>query len=124
MTTPTVEKTQAQAIVAVPVSSTAPATTNAQQASSNPPATEPNLPATMVKADDSIKVEAKAMGGGEDSAIADHPPPAIDDSAANPATNAPAPPSSAPSISPELSSVLSNLQALAGNAARRDSVGS
>ena len=113
LTTPAVEKTQAQATgstVPAPVVGTVSATVIAQQGPSS-------RPAPLLKPDKSVKVEAKASSGAGGSAVAESP--LTEDDPASIAM--PAQPSTAPSMSPELNSVLSNLQALAGNAARRDS---
>lgn len=128
LSTPTIEKTQAQAtdsITAAPGSDSIPATTDAERAPNNPLAIEPGPPVAVVKPDEPTIPEAKRPFDVERSVDFDPPPPKDEGSPAPPATPpAPAQPSSAAPMSPELSSVLSNLQALAGYAARRDSVGS
>ncbi len=125
LTTPTTEKTQAQASGATlgPTVSSTVSSATTQQVQSSAPSTAPNISATTIKVDDTIRAEAKSTDGAEGSAVLD-PPHTTDESAAAPppATAGPARFSSAlQSRSPELSSVLSNLQALAGSAARRDS---
>jgi uncharacterized protein len=125
LTTPTAEKTQAQATgttATATVSSTAPTTPSGQQVPSNPAAYDSNISATIIKPDDSIRAEAKAMDDVEESAILDPLPTKDDSAAAAPTIAAPAQSSFAyPSRSPELSNMLSTLQALAGSAARRES---
>jgi hypothetical protein len=127
LTTPTVEKTQAQATGAMGAASstgTIGATTSPVQIPSDAPAAVSGPTATMIKPDDSIKIEAKALGAIEGSAVLDPLRAIKDASPTSPSASIPALaqlPNPPPSISPELSSVLSNLQALAGNAARRDS---
>jgi hypothetical protein len=116
--TPAAEKTQSQATA--PVSATL-----TLAAPSNPSAAEPFLPTTTIKADDLPSITAApATGILEPSATAEpHPMNGIlsthPDPPATPAVSDPAPPTS-----PELSSVLSNLKALAGSMNRRDSAGS
>ena len=118
LNTPATEKTQSQATA--PLSAII-----APAAPSNPSATEPSLPATTIKADDSPSITAAPPTGiFEPSATAELHPTNGDDSThpappATPAVSHPAPP-----MSPELSSVLSNLQALAGSMTRRGSAGS
>lgn len=128
LVTPAAEKTQAQAtgtISPTPASSTAPDKSIVEQAPSNALTADPT-PTATVKSADPIKVEVEAMGSVEEAAVTS-PPMVKDDSATvqPPALAAvPTQTSTAPSMSPELSSVLSNLHALAGHAARRDSAGS
>lgn len=122
LTTPTVEKTQAQATgitATAPIASTAMTTASVEQAPANLSTNKPTSSTTMVKPDDSIKAGAKAMDGVEGSAIMD--PPSTKDEGVVPATVISMPAQSiAPADSPELTSVLSTLQAIA----RRSSGGS
>jgi uncharacterized protein len=127
LTTPAVEKTQAQATAtaaAASVSSTVQTITSSQQAPSNAPVSESNLSTIMIRPGNAITAEAEATGSIESSVIVDLPP-AKDSNAAGPSamTTATVPSSTGPPKPPELSSVLSNLQALAGSAARRGSSG-
>ena len=128
LTTPTVEKTQSQVTEAAPVavvSSTAPVTTGIEQVSSNAPGLESNVSAVLTNSDECVRAEAKGLDGVEESAILGPLPTKYDNVAVPPTSTAAAvqPSSAPPLISPELSSVLSNLQALAGSAARRNSGG-
>jgi uncharacterized protein len=126
LTTPTVEKTQAQAQAPGTTSVDGTATsTAAQQPQSDATATEADSSPKKDTSDDSIKVEAAPMDEVQNSAISEPSRLTEDRGSPNPAatTKMPAEQSTAPSMSPELSSVLSTLQALAGNAARRDPIG-
>ena len=116
LTTPIAEKTQS---TAVPTAATAPAIPNAQPASNLVPDAESNSAAMNGKSDDVIKVEDRGEGDIEGLAVDNHPT-KYDDAVTHPATKTavPAQPSTSPPLSSELSSVLSNLQALAGNTTR------
>lgn len=126
LTTPTADKTPAQAIStsgAVRVPGTAPAIPHAQQAATLTPDAESHHAAVAINPNDAIKVEGKAMGDIQGLVVVS---PTKDDGAiALPVTTAvPGHHLTASSVASELNSVLSNLQAPAGSTARCDPGGS
>ncbi|ERF72410.1 hypothetical protein EPUS_06039 [Endocarpon pusillum Z07020] len=129
LVTPAAEKTQTQAMATTsptPTSGAAPDKSIVEQAPSNPLAADPTPPAAMANPVDPIKVEAQALDYVEGPVVT-HRPVTKDESAFVPPpalAAVPNQPSAAPSMPPALSSVLSNLHALAGHVARRDSAGS
>jgi uncharacterized protein len=122
LNTPAVEKTQSQATATL--SAIVP-----PAAPSNSSATGSSLPATTtIKADDSPSITTAPPTGILDSSATAEPHPTSGDCrSTHPAPLAITTPAAsttpAPPMSPELSSVLSNLQALAGSMTRRDSAG-